>query len=168
MDIYIIRHAQALDKNAPIDDAHRPLTARGRKDARKLGKALRDADVTFDAIVTSPLVRAVESATMVAVGAHFMGALDVAPELAPAGDPMGVLNEVLIPRADLDRVAIVGHQPQLSALAERLLGHPVPELAKPSVIRLRWEGPDHPAKLKWVLLSDGSGPSKDLADVAEK
>ena len=167
MDIYIIRHAQALDKNAPIEDAQRPLTARGRKDSRKLGKALRDADVTFDAIITSPLVRSVETATLVAVGARFEGALDVAAELSPSANAEQVVKEVLLPRADLDRVAIVGHQPQLSAIAELLLGHPVPELAKPSVIRLRWEGPEHPAKLKWVLRANGEGTSKHLADVAE-
>ena len=168
MDIYIIRHAQAIDKNAPIDDAHRPLTARGRKDSKRLGKALRKADVTFDAIVTSPLVRAVETATMLAVGAEFEGALDVAAELGIGLDPQAVIKEVLIPRSDLDRVAIVGHENQLSAIAAILLGHPVPEPAKPSVIRVRWDGPGQPAKLKWVLRADDHGPSKDLADVEHK
>lgn len=166
MDVYIIRHAQALDRSAPIDDGHRPLTARGRKDAHRLGRLLRKEEVTLDAIVTSPLVRAVETAELVAVGLEFEGALEVAPELGPGRDPLDVVREVLLPRADLEAVAVVGHEPQLGALLG-LLRHADEQVApaKATVVRLKWPGPDEPAKVKWVLRADLKEPSKALADV---
>lgn len=166
MDIYVIRHAQAVDRNQPIEDAHRPLTARGRRDARRLGKLLRRQEVELDALVMSPLVRGVETASQVAEGLEWSGPLEVAPELAPGRDPVDVVREVLLPRADLEAVAVVGHEPQLSALLGLLLQGTVPELAKPSVARLRWFGPEEPAKFKWALRADLDRPSKELADVA--
>lgn len=165
MDIYVIRHAQALDRGQPIEDGLRPLTPRGRKDARRLGKLLRREEVSLDALVTSPLVRAVETASQVAEGLEYDGALEVAAELAPGRDPMEVVREVLLPRADLDAMAIVGHQPQLGLLLGMLLRVAVPEPAKASIIRVRWFGPEEPAKFKWVLHADDDKPSKDLSDI---
>ena len=166
MDIYVIRHAQALDRHQPIEDAHRPLTARGRKDARRLGKLLRRQEVELDALVTSPLVRAVETASQVCEGLEWGSALEVAPELSPGRDPIDVVREVLLPRADLDAIALVGHQPQLSALLGLLLRSPVPDLGKPSAVRVRWFGPEEAARFKWALRPDLDGPSRELHDAA--
>lgn len=166
MDIYVIRHAQAIDRHQPIEDAHRPLTARGRRDARRLGKLLRRQEVELDALITSPLVRAVETASQVVEGLDWGGGIEVAPELQPGRDPVDVVREVLLPRADLEAVAVVGHEPQLSALVGMLLRATVPELAKPSAVRLRWFGPEEPARFKWALRADLDSPSKELSDVA--
>lgn len=166
MDIYVIRHAQALDRLEPVVDAHRPLTARGRKDARRLGKLLRHEEVELDALVVSPLVRAVETASQLAEGLEWGGPLEVAAELELGRDPMDLVRDVLLPRADLDAVALVGHQPQLGALLGMLLRLSVRDLAKPSVVRVRWLGPEEPARFKWALRADLDHPSKDLADVA--
>jgi phosphohistidine phosphatase len=166
MDIYVIRHAQALDRSEPIDDAHRPLTVRGRKEARRLGKLLRHEEVSLDALVTSPLVRAVETASQVVAGLEFDGPLEVAAELAPGRDPLDVVREVLMPRADLDAVAIVGHQPQLGELLGLLLRTAVPDLAKASAVRVRWFGPEEAARFKWVLHASGDRPQRDMGDIA--
>lgn len=165
MDLFLIRHAQAQPDDPAVEDAHRPLTERGRKDARKLGKLLRRAGVSLDAIITSPLVRAVETAELVAVGLRFDAAIEVAPELAPGRDPLAVVREVLLPRGDLAAVAIVGHQPQWTALLTALLHKPAPDPAKSTAIRLRWHGPDAPAKFKWVARPDLDEPSTDITDV---
>jgi len=166
MNIFIIRHAKAVDKDAPVDDGHRPLTARGRRDAEEVGELLREAEVELDAIVTSPLVRAVETAELVAVGLRFDGGLDVAPELSPGRHPQAVVEEVILPRADLDAVAVVGHEPQLGALLSALLGQPAPSPAKGAAIKLAWDGPESPARFKWVVKPGMKKPSKELADVA--
>jgi phosphohistidine phosphatase len=165
MDLLLIRHAKALDKDAPIDDGHRPLTAKGRRDALEVGKLLRDAEVGLDAIVSSPLVRAVETAELVAVGLGFEAAIEVAPELATGRHPQAVVEEVILPRADLGWVALVGHEPQLGALLGALLRAPAPGLAKAAAVRLSWEGPETPAKFKWVIRPGMGKPSKDLDDV---
>src|SRR5204862_6301224 len=101
MELFLIRHAEAVAHDAPIEDAHRPRTARGGRDAQKLGKLMRAADVKLDAIVTSPLVRAVETAELVAIALGFDEGLDVAAELAPNRNPLDVVREVLLPRGDL-------------------------------------------------------------------
>jgi phosphohistidine phosphatase len=165
MDLLVIRHAQALDRDEPIDDAHRPLTARGRRDAEAVGRALREAGVKLDALVTSPLVRAVETAELVAVGLGFEGALEVAAELGTGRHPQAVVEEVLMPRGDLATVALVGHEPQLGVLMGSLLGAPVPSPAKASAVRLVWEGPDRPARFKWVLRPGMAKPSKEVGDI---
>ena len=165
MDLYVIRHGRAIDRAEPIEDAFRALTARGRREAEEVGRALRDAGVELDAIVTSPLVRAVETAELVAVGLKFVGALDVAVELAPGRHPQPLVEEVLLPRANLAAVALVGHEPQLSALVATLLRTAVPSLAKGVAVRLQWDGPDAAAKFKWVIRPGHLKPTKAIDDL---
>ncbi len=164
MDLFLIRHAKAVEKDAPLDDGHRPLTPRGRRDARELGELLRDAGVKLDALITSPLVRAVETAELVAVGMKYHEALDVAPELGTGRHPQAVVEEVLMPRAGLDAVALVGHEPQLGTLATALLSGPVVMFGKATALRLVWQVIDSPAEFKWVLRPGMKRPSKDLKD----
>ena len=165
MDLYIIRHARAVDKDLPVDDAHRPLSGRGRRDAHGVGRAMRDAGAELAAIVTSPLVRAVETAELIAVGLGFDDALDVAPELMPGHHPQAVMEEVLLPRADLPSLALVGHEPQLGVLLGALLRARTAGLSKGVAVRLVWEGPGTPARFKWVIRPGAERPSKDPADI---
>lgn len=165
MDLYVIRHGRAIDHAELIEDGFRSLTPRGRREAEEVGRALRDAGVVFDAIITSPLVRAVETAELVAVGMKFEGGLDVAVELAPGRHPQSIVEEVLLPRADLGAVAVVGHEPQMSGLCGALLRRAVPSVAKGVAVRLAWEGPEAPAKFKWVIRPGHGKPSKDLDDI---
>ncbi|MSP59082.1 MAG: phosphohistidine phosphatase SixA [Myxococcales bacterium] len=165
MNVFVIRHARAIDPDRSLDDGHRPLTARGRRDALAVGRALREAGVKLDALVTSPLVRAVETAELIAVGLDFDGALEVAPELATGRHPQVVVEEILLPRADLGAVAVVGHEPQLGALIGALLRGPVPSPAKGAAVRLAWDGPGQPARFKWVIRPGFEKPSKEIADI---
>ncbi len=165
MDLFVIRHARAVDTTEPIEDALRPLTARGRREALEVGKALREAEVSLDAIITSPLVRAIETAELVAVGLKFEGALDVAVELSPSRHPQSVIEEAVLPRSDLRAIAIVGHEPQLSSLVGALLNTAVPGLAKTAAVRLVWDGLDAPARFKWVVKPGLSKPSRDLTEI---
>jgi phosphohistidine phosphatase len=165
MDLYLIRHAKAVDKDAPMQDRHRPLTARGRRDALATGSLLAKADAKLDAIVTSPLVRAVETAELVAVGLSWDGALDVAPELGDDSSPRAVIEEVVLPRSNLESLALVGHEPQLGALLGALLQSGSYSLAKSAAVRLAWDGPEAPARWKWVVRPGMEKPSRDLSDV---
>jgi phosphohistidine phosphatase len=159
MDLYLIRQAEAAAADRSIDDALRPLTARGRKDARMLGEALARAGVALDALVTSPLVRAVETAELVAVGLERAAPLDVAVELAPPCGPEAVIEEAILPRAELASIALVGHEPQLGALLGVLMHARAQSFAKATAVRLRWDGPESPARFEWVLSPEGGRPS---------
>ncbi|MEM9493488.1 MAG: phosphoglycerate mutase family protein, partial [Myxococcota bacterium] len=66
MKLYLIRHSNAVDAGDGISDGHRFLSAEGRTRCREVGRVLREAGVTLDAVVTSPLVRAVQTAELLA------------------------------------------------------------------------------------------------------
>ena len=119
MRLLIIRHAEAEEATADRDDADRRLTSDGNKEMRKVAKGLREIAPRIDAIATSPLVRARETAEIVA------NVLDVdriveQPALAPGGDKQELLDW-LLEQAPEATVAVVGHEPYLSTLASLLV-----------------------------------------------
>ncbi|HRI53413.1 MAG TPA: histidine phosphatase family protein, partial [Pseudomonadota bacterium] len=62
MKVYLIRHGHAVDESGTISDEQRYLTKKGRKTVREVGRVLKEAGVELDAVLTSPLVRAVQTA----------------------------------------------------------------------------------------------------------
>ena len=135
MHLYLIRHAHALDGD---NDAVRPLSPKGRKQIRALGRTLRESG-TFEAaeIWHSPLRRAGETAAFLATRLKTKARLVEMGGLRPndAGDSiLKKLNDLRRP------VAVVGHEPHLSALASLLVaGQAVPPrfvLKKCAALRL--------------------------------
>ena len=115
MRLLIVRHAEA----APGDpDELRPLTAAGRAHARALGQRLRDAGFSPDAVVTSPLLRARETAA-----ALDLGEPAVDDRLAPGASPND-LREAAVGRGAT--VLLVGHQPDCGRAVLELAGVEVP------------------------------------------
>ena len=118
MRLYLVRHAEAAAGNP---DALRPLTANGRNQARALAARLRASGALPDAIVTSPLLRARETAALLA---RELGAEVVADEgLAPGATPETVARAVA---GRGETVVVVGHQPDCSRIAAALTGEPEP------------------------------------------
>ena len=116
MLLYLLRHADALD--AENDDA-RPLSPKGFRQVEALGKFLRGTEAFSAAeIWHSGLVRARETATglMAACGRH--STLMEAAELRPEDDPVAITRRFATAPASL---ALVGHEPHLSALASLLI-----------------------------------------------
>ncbi|HEY2073295.1 MAG TPA: histidine phosphatase family protein [Gaiellaceae bacterium] len=115
MRLLIVRHAEA----APGEpDELRQLTPEGREHARSLGERLRRAGFVPDAVVTSPLVRARETAA-----ALDLGEPDVDERLAPGAKP----DDFRSAAADRgDTVLAVGHQPDCGHAVLELAGAEVP------------------------------------------
>src|SRR5262245_12672064 len=86
MDLYLIRHAQAVDGSG-VRDEERPLTVKGRRDALDVGASLLRHGVQLDVIASSPLVRAVETAELVAVSIGYPGQLNITPSLSSERAP---------------------------------------------------------------------------------
>lgn len=118
MRVTLIRHAEAGD-DAPRDEA-RALTERGRADARRVGRALARDKVRFSLMVSSPLVRAVQTAEIVAAEVGYRGRLLASDILVPEA-PVDRVVAFLRSNADEKSVALVAHEPILSALAAALL-----------------------------------------------
>jgi len=135
MHLYLIRHAHALDGD---DDAARPLSPKGRKQVRKLADLLRDTK-TFETgeIWHSPLRRAHETAGLLAKRLRDGTRLKEVAGLTPDD----AVDRIAARLGDLRRpVAVVGHEPHLSALASLLVaGHAAPprfKLKKCAALRL--------------------------------
>jgi phosphohistidine phosphatase len=121
MTLYVLRHGPAENEPPPGgDDGARRLTARGREKVREAAAGMRALGLTFDAILTSPLPRAAETAELVA--ATYAGG--PAPEtLAALSTGVAPADTVaaLKPHERHDHLMVVGHEPGLSGLASLLL-----------------------------------------------
>lgn len=119
MDLLLFRHGIAEPSSAAVDDADRALTDEGRDRTRAAARGLLRLLPGIDLILTSPKVRARQTAELLS---EVMG---VKPRVLDAlGE--GSIRDVAAALADLEEpiVAVVGHEPQLSLLAEYLLGGP--------------------------------------------
>jgi phosphohistidine phosphatase len=120
--LVIIRHGQAGDpdqwKAEGRDDRLRPLTPKGKKEMRKVAAGLAELVSELDVLVTSPLVRAAETAEIVA--AQYGCEIETLEVLTPERDPDEVLPW-LQSQAPSRTVGLVGHEPHLSTLVGYLV-----------------------------------------------
>lgn len=120
MNLILMRHGDALDVGAPgvRRDADRPLSATGRRVTAAVAQGLADRGVRPDLVLSSPLVRAAQTAEIVA---RECGGIPVHPcdALAPGGSPADVTVSVRLSAGAC--VVAVGHMPDLSELAAYLI-----------------------------------------------
>src|SRR5918996_3392722 len=121
-EIYLVRHAIAAEQGEDWpDDDKRPLTARGVARFKDAVKGLSQLDVVVDEIFTSPLVRAKQTAELLADGLPGKPSVKVLDALSPGHAPGSVLAQ-LARAAKRRRLALVGHEPGLGELAAHLIG----------------------------------------------
>jgi phosphohistidine phosphatase len=154
--VTLIRHGEAGD-DAPRDEL-RALTLRGRAAVARVGRALRRRGGDFTLVISSPFVRALQTAEIIAAGVGYDGRLLVNEALVPDGRVSRLVTLLASLSMD-DSVALVAHEPILSTLAGQLLGQDrFPALRKAEVLRLRLpDGPGHPAELRWRIDPDTGG-----------
>ena len=123
MELIMIRHAIAEKRDAQEypDDDQRPLSAVGRKRQRRVAKALRRMDCAPDRIITSPRVRARQTAEIMAKELGGGATMEESEALGRGYSPAAVLG-LLSRFRDSETVVLVGHEPDFSALAAVLLG----------------------------------------------
>ena len=156
LELYLLRHADAGDPAAwDGDDAARPLSKKGRRQVRRLGRWLRDLGWSPDAVVTSPKVRARETAEGMA---EELGFDPVAVDERLGGPLEPEALEAILEAADpiAMRVLLVGHDPDFSDLASTLVGGPV-AMPKGALVRIdlprRAAAPGSGA-LRWLIPPD--------------
>jgi phosphohistidine phosphatase len=154
LELYLIRHGLAAERGDEYpDDSKRPLTAEGIASLRKEVKALEALGVSFDHIITSPLVRTKQTADVFAQHLPSKPSVSTSDSLAPAGSPAGVVQEI-VKHARKERVALVGHEPNLGELAARLIGAKSPiEFKKGGICRIDFETlpPKGAGALRWLV-----------------
>jgi phosphohistidine phosphatase len=146
MKIYLMRHATAEDPGSG-PDAGRRLTESGRREAREAGRALRQRGVAPAAALTSPRLRARETANLVLSELGARVAVEVRDTLG-GGTTQAVFLAELQSRESVGDVFLVGHNPDLSTFASLLAGDPISFL--PSTVAC-FELQGDQARLEWVL-----------------
>ncbi len=121
MNLYVVRHAIAVDEGTSDyeSDSERPLSDKGRKKMRQIAKGLRNLGVEFDLILSSPYVRARETAEILADIFKMKKKIAFSENLIPMVEPDLLIAE-LNEKYAVDSLALVGHEPHLSSLISLL------------------------------------------------
>ena len=153
-ELYFIRHGVAEERgDAWPDDNKRPLTEDGMSRMRKAVRGLARVGVCIDVVLTSPLVRARQTADIVAGGLNPRPSIVNIDSLAPAGSYAAVVKD-LEKHARKNRIALVGHEPNIGELAGRLIGARMPlEFKKGAICRIDFEvfPPKGIGQLRWFV-----------------
>jgi phosphohistidine phosphatase len=154
MELYIMRHGEAGKRSSASKDYERPLTVSGRKEIEQVASAMRSLDPQITKIVTSPLKRAQETASLVAKQLK-IAKVEEWDELKPEGKR----EELYTKLSKLKRessIMIVGHEPYLSDLASDLVSGASGAriiLKKGGIVRIRIDRftPKASGELRWLL-----------------
>jgi dTMP kinase len=154
MRVYLLRHGDAETRAAGTRDADRRLTVQGRQRLRRVLERAHAAKVRPSLILTSPLVRAAETARLAAEVLKIPGTVVETDALAPWSTPPAVWR-LLRGQAVEDSVLLVGHEPLLGDLASFLLGssRKIVAMKKGALLCLEMESPGQTPRgtLQWLL-----------------
>jgi phosphohistidine phosphatase len=117
---FLIRHAKSSWDDTVLPDRDRPLDDRGKRDVAKMGKRLARRHVKPDLIMSSPVLRALATAEIIAKMLDYKRKGIVANDQLHAGRADDVLDTIHALGDKRDRVMLVGHKPELTELAHRL------------------------------------------------
>lgn len=121
-ELYLVRHAIAAERGDDWpDDNKRPLTTRGIHRFKDSLPGLKELELSIDEIFSSPLVRAKQTADLLAAGLQGSPPVKFLDALAPGHTPTVVMSQ-LAKAAKRQRIALVGHEPDLGELAAHLIG----------------------------------------------
>jgi len=158
MDLYLLRHgiAAAIGTAGITRDGERPLTTEGIARMKRIAAAMQAMELDFDLILTSPLVRARETADLVAAAFEAGNRLKTDPSLACGGDAREAIRRLAARKPALSSALLVGHEPDLSGLISWLVagdsGFPV-TMKKGGLCKLSASPPlcGRCATLEWLL-----------------
>lgn len=159
VNLILLRHGLA-QPHGTVDDRLRALTPEGRQRTRRVCQRAGLLGLKADGLISSPLVRARQTAE-IAVEEGLAPALTCQEDLAPGADPGPLIHAWLAGKTDFapTKLLLVGHEPDLTLLACRLIGAPAGALTlkKAGILLLSWpeDAPAapaaHPAQLRLLL-----------------
>lgn len=156
MEIYLLRHAIAAPRTGLGDDSKRPLTRKGADKMRRIAKGMRRLKLDFDLVLSSPYLRAKQTAEIAAAELGASSCLRFSPHLVPLGNARRLIAELLRGHASRKSVLLVGHEPYLSTLVSTLLagyGNVPIVMKKGGLCKLTTRSLRHGAcaQLEWLL-----------------
>lgn len=165
MRILLVRHAEAVDAEQASSDELRWLTSEGREAMRGVAGTLGELGLRFTHVFTSPLVRSVQTAEILAAQDWFRGTVEVCPALSPQ---VGTTAQALAPLDELEDgafVVLVGHMPRIRIMTAHLLGREsFPSFRSGAACLLRWTaGAD--AAFEWMLDPTTREPIRSIEEL---
>jgi phosphohistidine phosphatase len=158
MNIFILRHGIAAEPGAPgiKTDAERPLIPKGEERLRAAAAAMEKMGLSFDAIVSSPYLRAKQTAEIVAKHFKLQKALEFSDDLIPGGNPQALIRQLNGLKPARENILLVGHEPYLSRFIALLATGGTSaaiDMKKGSLCKLETGDLEygHCATLKWLL-----------------
>ena len=155
MELYFLRHAIAGPRGRPKykDDSLRPLTAQGREKMQYVALGMKNLGLTFDIILSSPYVRARQTAEIVAQACKIKNKkIHLTNNLLPPASIEELLQEVRASFQKSKNILLVGHEPHLTQMISCLLKSDQPlaiDFKKGGLCCLSWDRAD--AVLNWLL-----------------
>lgn len=119
--VLILRHGKSSWKQAGLDDHDRPLKKRGRRDAPRMGRLIREQGLVPDRIIASTAVRAFSTAELAAGACGYEGEIARSADLYLSGAE-AYLDELRDLPGDVNRAMVVGHLPDVEELVFLLSG----------------------------------------------
>ncbi len=164
MKLVFVRHGAAIDKGPGVSEESRYLTPEGRVYFRKTARTMLKNGIEPSLILTSPLIRAVQTADILAETLSYSGPFLVRDELRP-GFAMRSLVRLLTDYHSGDELILVGHEPDLSGIVSQLLSLPGGfAFKKGTAIRVKLDPANLPASASFKWLAAGN---KLLSDRGE-
>jgi phosphohistidine phosphatase len=168
MNLYILRHGIAVEMGTPGagKDSERELVPEGKRKLRQIAAAMKALDLSFDLILTSPFVRAEQTATIVAEALEAKDRLELSETLTPSGSLRDLISAINRREPAPGEALLVGHEPYLSELISLLITGGTDAasvvmkkggLCKLSIERLRY---GRCATLEWLLTPKQMGLMK--------
>ena len=163
MKIIFIRHAEAIDRCDAIVEEKRYLTPKGRISFRETARTMIKKGVEPELIISSPLLRAIQTADILAESLTYKGPLEALDELEPGFD-IDQLRKLLHRYQHINELVIVGHEPDLGSIITSLLGLDKGfAFKKGGAVRLTIDPADlqRGAVFKWLALGNKLITSQD-------
>ena len=158
LNLFLLRHGVAVEREEfdYVNDAARPITPKGKKQLRHVAAAIRILELDFDLVLSSPLIRARQTAEIIAEKLEFKRHVSYADELKPGADDKMLVHKIANLTKFSGNLLLVGHEPDLSELLALLVtgnqdgGFSLKKggLAKLEIEKLRF---GKCAKLAWLL-----------------
>ena len=158
MDIFILRHGIAVEPGTPgyENDSERPLNPKGERRLHSAAAAMKKLELSFDLILSSPFIRAKQTAEIVVGELKLKQGIEFFDGLVPGGNPKALIHTLNGLKPTPGNVLLVGHEPYLSRLISLLVsGHAdaVIEMKKGGLCKLEVVELQHGqcARLVWLL-----------------
>ncbi len=148
--IYLVRHAKSSWKDSSLSDLQRPLNKRGLKNAPEMGQRLSKTNSDIDLIISSPAVRAMTTATIIADAMDYDSRIITQDDRLYFEGLSSMMDIIKKTKAQYRSLMMVGHNPDMTSLLNKLCGYQTVNMPTCSIACIQFDD-------EWSGISDNSG-----------